>query len=124
MRGCMYAVCVWFVAFLIFPYHVLSIYLVSRPLFIEEHGLRLLMDREGIGIELSRQKYEAGDWSSAVTEAFINGQDMKRRKRYEMANGIGVDKREQEGKKLAGTVTDWVKAWWNDSEKQIQGRQF
>jgi len=86
---------------------------VSRPLFIEEHGLRLLLDREGTGIELSRQKYEAGDWSSAVEEAFINGQDVKRRKRYEMTNGIGVDKREQEGKKLAGTVIDWVKAWWN-----------
>ncbi|KAF8802505.1 hypothetical protein BYT27DRAFT_7226400 [Phlegmacium glaucopus] len=77
---------------------------VSRPLFIEEHGLRLLLDREGIGIELSRQKYEAGDWSSTVTEAFISGQAMKGRKRYEMANGIGVDKREEEGKKLAGTT--------------------
>ena len=101
---------------LIFPYLVLSAYIVSRPLFIEEHGLRLLMDREGTGIELSRQKYEAGDWSSAVTEAFINGQDMKRRKRYEMANGIGVDKRDQEGRKLAATVTDWVKAWWNEEQ--------
>lgn len=103
-----------------FPYLwlslVLSVYLVSRPLFIEEHGLRLLLDREGIGIELSRQKFEAGDWSSAVTEAFINGQVMKGRKRYEMANGIGVDKREQEGKKLAGTVTDWVKAWWDEEQ--------
>ena len=105
--------------FLIFPYLVSLVYLVSRPLFIEEHGLRLLMDREGTGIELSRQKYEAGDWSSAVTEAFISGQDMKKRKRFEMANGIGVDKREQEGKRLAETVTDWVKAWWN--EEQIQG---
>ena len=105
--------------FLIFPYLVSLLYLVSRPLFIEEHGLRLLMDQEGTGIELSRQKYEAGDWSSAVTEAFISGQDMKKRKRFEMANGIGVDKREQEGKKLAETVTDWVKAWW--SEERIQG---
>ena len=105
--------------FFIFHFLVLLVYLVSRPLFIEEHGLRLLMDREGTGIELSRQKYEAGDWSSAVTEAFINGQDMKKKKRFEMANGIGVDKREQEGKRLAETVTDWVKAWWN--EEQIQG---
>ena len=79
--------------------------------------MRVLLDREGVGIELSRQKYEAGDWSLAVTEAFINGQDMKRMKRYEMANGIDVDKRELEGKKLAGKVTDWVKAWWNDSEE-------
>ena len=117
----MYAVCVWLLLFSFFPFLVLLVYLVSRPLFIEEHGLRLLMDREGTGIELSRQKYEAGDWSSAVTEAFINGQDMKKKKRFEMANGIGVDKGEQEGKKLAGTVTDWVKAWWNASEEQIQG---
>ena len=107
-----------------FPYLllslVLSVYLVSRPLFIEEHGLRVLLDREGTGIELSRQKYEAGDWSLAVTEAFVNGQNMKRRKRYEMANGIGVDRREQEGKKLAETVTDWVKSWWDDSEEQLE----
>jgi hypothetical protein len=79
----------------------------------------VLLDREGVGIELSRQKYEAGDWCLAVTEAFISGQDMKERKRYEMANGIGVDKRAQEGKKLARTVTDWVRAWWSDSEEQI-----
>lgn len=115
----MYAVCLWFVASLSFIGSRLTVYSVSRPLFIEEHGLRVLLDQEGIGVELSRQKYEAGDWSLAVTEAFINGRDMKRRKRYEMANGIGVDKREQEGKKLAGTVTEWVKAWWSDSEEQI-----
>jgi hypothetical protein len=78
------------------------------------------LDREGTGIELSRQKYEAGDWSSAIIEAFTKGQAMKGRKRYEMANEIDVDKREQEGKKLAGTVTDWVTAWWNEDQGFVE----
>ncbi|KAF8071748.1 transmembrane amino acid transporter protein-domain-containing protein [Lyophyllum atratum] len=46
---------------------------VSRPLFIEEHGLRLLLNREGVGVELSRQSYEAGDWALAVEEAWARG---------------------------------------------------
>ncbi|KAF8150728.1 hypothetical protein B0H34DRAFT_729986 [Crassisporium funariophilum] len=89
---------------------------VSRPLFIEEHGLRLLLDQEGVGVELSREMYEAGDWSSAVTEALMNGQDMKANKRADMAKGIGADRSEREGKMLAGTVTEWVRAWWNEED--------
>ncbi|KAF9048554.1 hypothetical protein BJ165DRAFT_1460527 [Panaeolus papilionaceus] len=85
---------------------------VSRPLFIEEHGLRLLLDQEGVGVELSRQLYEAGDWAAAVNEALIRGADMKEAKRYEMANGINVHRREDEGKALARTVLDWVRRWW------------
>ncbi|KAF8969229.1 transmembrane amino acid transporter protein-domain-containing protein [Flammula alnicola] len=76
---------------------------VSRPLFIEEHGLRLLLDQEGVGVELSRQSYEAGDWASAVKEALTQGEKAKDRKRRDMANGIDIDKREKEGKK-------WLKA--------------
>ncbi|KDR78951.1 hypothetical protein GALMADRAFT_244628 [Galerina marginata CBS 339.88] len=89
---------------------------VSRPLFIEEHGLRLLLDQEGVGVELSRQSYEAGDWASAVTEALAKGKDTKEKKRSDMGNEIGLDKREEEGRDLAGTVTEWVRAWWKAGE--------
>ncbi|KAF9485183.1 hypothetical protein BDN70DRAFT_871569 [Pholiota conissans] len=87
---------------------------VSRPLFIEEHGLRLLLDQEGTGLELAREAYEAGDWAAAVSEAFAKGKKAKDVKRLDMARGVGVDRREEEGRKLAGTVTDWVTEWWTD----------
>ncbi|KAF9000646.1 hypothetical protein BDQ17DRAFT_1205065, partial [Cyathus striatus] len=54
---------------------------VSRPLFIEEHGLRLLLESEGVGVELGRQSYEAGDWASAVEEAWAKGRESKGKKR-------------------------------------------
>ncbi|KAF4613681.1 hypothetical protein D9613_007850 [Agrocybe pediades] len=85
---------------------------VSRPLFIEEHGLRLLLDQEGVGVELSRESYEAGDWTTAVNEAWTKGRDAKLRKVWEMQNAISVDKREKEGRRLAGTVTNWIESWW------------
>ena len=88
--------------------------IVSRPLFIEEHGLRLLLDQEGTGLELAREAYEAGDWAAAVSEAFVKGKKAKDAKRLDMTHGVGVDRREEEGRKLAGTVTDWVTEWWTD----------
>ncbi|KAL1727883.1 hypothetical protein EV714DRAFT_286194 [Schizophyllum commune] len=54
---------------------------VSRPLFIEEHGLRLLLDEEGTGVELSRAAYEQGDWAGAVDEAYTRGAASKALKR-------------------------------------------
>ncbi|KAI5823206.1 hypothetical protein K523DRAFT_344632 [Schizophyllum commune Tattone D] len=54
---------------------------VSRPLFIEEHGLRLLLDEEGTGVELSRAAYEQGDWAGAVEEAYTRGAASKALKR-------------------------------------------
>ena len=83
---------------------------VSRPLFIEEHGLRLLLDHDGVGVELSRQSYEAGDWGSAVSEALSKGAEMKAKKRWDMEHGIRVGKREEEGKRLATEVLGWMKA--------------
>ncbi|KAI5892887.1 uncharacterized protein SCHCODRAFT_02668278 [Schizophyllum commune H4-8] len=54
---------------------------VSRPLFIEEHGLRLLLDEEGTGVELARAAYEQGDWAGAVEEAYQRGAPSKALKR-------------------------------------------
>jgi hypothetical protein len=85
---------------------------VSRPLFIEEHGLRLLLDREGVGVELSRQSYEAGDWATAVDEAWMKGREAKARMRRKAEMGIGLDKRNEEGRKLARHIVDWTQEWW------------
>jgi hypothetical protein len=74
----------------------------------------LLLDQEGTGVELAREAYEAGDWAAAVGEAFVKGKKAKDRKRDDMARGFDVDKREAEGRKLAGTVTEWVWEWWRD----------
>ncbi|TFK40211.1 hypothetical protein BDQ12DRAFT_602020 [Crucibulum laeve] len=86
---------------------------VSRPLFIEEHGLRLLLDRDGVGSELSRHWYEAGHWASKVQEAYERGRDMKTRKRCDMGSGIGSSTREQEGRQMAVGVVEWVREWWD-----------
>ena len=94
---------------------------VSRPLFIEEHGLRLLLDQEGVGVEMSRQSYEAGDWSEKISEAVALGSEAKNRKRKEMEvemamNGAAVNPREEAGRELARTVVKWVKDRWSEGD--------
>lgn len=89
---------------------------VSRPLFVEEHGLRHLLDNEGVGVELSRQSYEAGDWAAAISEAWIKGDAAKRKKREDMAMGIGAGIRDGEGRKMAQGVVDWVNKWTASSD--------
>lgn len=90
---------------------------VSRPLFIEEHGLRLLLGREGIGIELSRQAYEAGDWAATVEEAWVRGKVDKIRKRAEGATGTGTETRKTEGLAMAAQTVSWTRNWWTDYDK-------
>jgi len=77
---------------------------VSRPLFIEEHGLRLLLDTEGVGVELSRTSYEVGEWADAVEEAWLKGKDKKANKRKEGE----TCKRKEEGRVMATQLVDWV----------------
>ncbi|KAK0205043.1 hypothetical protein DFS33DRAFT_1324953 [Desarmillaria ectypa] len=85
---------------------------VSRPLFIEEHGLRLLLDNEGVGVELSRDSYEAGEWAHAVRDAFLKGRAAKTKKREEMATGVDANMRAVQGKKMAASVVEWVNDCW------------
>jgi hypothetical protein len=80
---------------------------VSRPLFVEEHGLRLLLEREGVGVEMSREAYEAGEWASAVSEAWRTGAKRKLERR---AGEHAPDRRAQ-GLKMARDVTTWVNEW-------------
>ena len=43
--------------------------------------MRLLLDEEGTGVELSRAAYEQGDWAGAVEEAYTRGAASKALKR-------------------------------------------
>ncbi|KAI0682663.1 hypothetical protein C8T65DRAFT_750271, partial [Cerioporus squamosus] len=80
---------------------------VPRPLFIEEHGLRLYLEQEGVGVELSRTQYELGEWADAVEEAYNKGREAKARKRKVGDTG----KRKEEGREMAQYVVDWVGRW-------------
>ncbi|KAG1055461.1 hypothetical protein G6F46_000501 [Rhizopus delemar] len=49
--------------------HSVPFVYVSRPQFIEEHGLLKLMKDQGSAVELSRQDFESGNWAKAITRA-------------------------------------------------------
>lgn len=80
---------------------------MPRPLFIEEHGLRLLLESAGVGVELSRSCYERGDWADAVQEAYMRGNKAKARKRQEGETG----KRREEGREMASVLLGWLDRW-------------
>ncbi|TFK28152.1 hypothetical protein FA15DRAFT_612610 [Coprinopsis marcescibilis] len=89
---------------------------VSRPLFVEEYGLKIQLEREGVGVELERSSYEAGDWAPAIREALKRGKQLKERKRLQMAKTLSdssVDTRHLEIMKLAEDVIGWVDNWAN-----------
>ena len=114
MRGRKYTVCLWSV--FIFSVINLRTYInieplvVSRPLFIEEHGLRLLLDRDGAGVELSREGYESGEWAEAVQQAYIKGLPLKLSKRKRGEEDLKM--RKLEGRNMAMQVVSWVKDVW------------
>jgi hypothetical protein len=82
--------------------------------------LRLLLDREGVGVELPREAYEAGDWANTVEEAWAKGREMKMR-----CNGRGLwetDRRgERDGTESSGLGSELV--GWLESELEVDGVQ-
>jgi hypothetical protein len=80
---------------------------VSRPLFIEEHGLRLLLEREGVGVEMTRDEYEAGEWACAVSEAWNAGGQRKSERRA----GMHAPDRRGQGLQMARDVVTWINEW-------------
>ncbi|GAA5988897.1 hypothetical protein JCM10908_006214 [Rhodotorula pacifica] len=50
---------------------------VPRPLFVEEFGLRRLMQARGTSLELARTDFEAGRWEFHIEEAYELGQAAK-----------------------------------------------
>lgn len=80
---------------------------MSRPLFVEEHGLRLLLEREGVGVEMSRDAYEAGEWAGAISDAWRAGA----RRKLERRAGKHVSDRRAQGLKMARDVITWANEW-------------
>ena len=94
---------------------------VSQPLFVEEYGLRRLLERDGVGAELERSSYEAGDWAPAIREAWKRGKHLKERKRLQMAKtspDSWVDTRQVGIMKLAEAVIGWVDNWANKVKRE------
>lgn len=50
---------------------------VPRPLFVEEFGLKRLMETSGTSLPMSRADFEAGRWASLVTTAWEMGRERK-----------------------------------------------
>ena len=80
---------------------------MSRPLFVEEHGLRLLLDREGVGVEMTRDAYESGEWAGAVSDAWRAGAWRK----LERREGMHAPDRLSQGLEMARDVVTWVNEW-------------
>jgi hypothetical protein len=76
--------------------------------------LRLLLEQDGVGVELSRQSYESGNWAIAIEDAYLKGHDTKTRQRKEGETG----KRAQEGSEMAQGLIRWVEQW-NDRQAQL-----
>ncbi|GAA5871750.1 hypothetical protein JCM16303_000853 [Sporobolomyces ruberrimus] len=56
---------------------------VPRPLFVEEFGLKRLMNRRGVSLELARTDFEAGRWEFHIEEAYEQGREAKELARKE-----------------------------------------
>lgn len=69
-------------------------------------GLKLLLEQEGVGVEISREKYESGDWADLVAEAWEKGQALKEARRA--LGSAGREKRVEEAKNFARTIVQWV----------------
>ncbi|KAL5504202.1 hypothetical protein ACEPAH_8276 [Sanghuangporus vaninii] len=80
---------------------------VPRPLFVEEHGLKRLLQDAGTGVELSREKYEGGEWADAIQKAWLYGREMKARKRATGDDGT----RKRQGMKMAADLMGWIRNW-------------
>lgn len=84
-----------------------NVTLVPRPAILEEMGLKLLLDQSGVGIEISREKYESGDWADLVEEAWEKGRKAKEERRV-----LGVEGRERRMREagiFAGDVVKWIR---------------
>lgn len=93
---------------------------VSRPLFIEEYGLRLLLEQEGVGLELSRAAYEAGEWASGVEAAWRKGRAGKQEKRLKEQVAMIPSERDIEGREMARKVGQWIHDWYDTMDTRAK----
>lgn len=92
----------WLIISTLYPF-----LLVPRPAICEEMGLKLLLEQEGVGVEISREKYESGDWADLVEEAWTTGQSLKEQRRE--LGTVGRDARRKDTARFAGTIVDWMR---------------
>jgi hypothetical protein len=71
---------------------------------VEEVGLRALLSARGVGRQLSRVDYEAGQWAPVIMEAYKAGLALKAERR---AKGVDL-RRQQETKEFACQVLKWI----------------
>ncbi|KAG0380030.1 hypothetical protein BGX24_010540 [Mortierella sp. AD032] len=57
---------------------------VSRPQFIEEHGLIKMMINHGLPVEMTAEEFENGHWQRSILEADRQAQDEKEGRRLHM----------------------------------------
>ncbi|KAF8339585.1 uncharacterized protein EI90DRAFT_2966730 [Cantharellus anzutake] len=81
---------------------------VPRPAIIEEIGLKLWLEAEGVGVEFTREKYESGDWAGAVQGAWERGESTGLRERRRFAGYKEVEERISEGDDMARKLYDWI----------------
>ncbi|CAO3638856.1 unnamed protein product [Cunninghamella blakesleeana] len=77
---------------------------VPRPQFIEEYGLRKLMQDQGSAVELDRYDFESGNWARAIEEASLQSGKCEEPNRLVAHNG---------GPIAAKTLEQFVIEWNN-----------
>ena len=65
---------------------------MPRPLFVEEFGLKRLMETSGTALPMSRADFEAGRWSSLIVKAHELGRMKKEKHRKDFIARKGEDK--------------------------------
>jgi hypothetical protein len=67
----------------------------------------VLLKREGVGVEMTRDAYEAGEWACAVSDAWRAGAQRKLERRA----GMHAPDRRAQGLQMARDVVTWVDEW-------------
>lgn len=82
---------------------------VPRPLFVEEFGLKRLMETRGTCLSMSRADFEAGRWASLVLQAYEMGKEKKKNHRREWVerekNGVHE---ESAGEVIVRELEGWL----------------
>ncbi|GAA5853614.1 hypothetical protein JCM8547_007384 [Rhodosporidiobolus lusitaniae] len=78
---------------------------VPRPLFVEEFGLKRLMQARGTSLELDRADFEAGRWEFHIEEAYEQGRVVK-----EEARRVGFQD-EKAGEVIRREIERFMEGW-------------
>lgn len=68
---------------------------MPRPLFVEEFGLKRLMEAQGTALPMTRADFEAGNWAKLIEQAYELGKEKRSRhiEQFErrMSSGVKED---------------------------------